>query len=406
MFISGAQTQQQRLETLSSLQEFRCRILVSTDLTARGVDAENVDVVINFDVAEDRETHLHRMGRAGRFGSLGLTVTLAFDNGPEFAKFQQVISKSPDGALDEVRILSSTEDIRLAWRNDPEEFPLVNFNSGVNKFTSEEVKEEAMVFADSSGLHEDHRGDGDETFLKCKTLGMSKESPLMVPLRSSEDVNSVEGQDDRSLMEKILSDLDLEIERNIALSENCSLLEWEEALQLLENIDDSEPAQEEPVDDNDVDGELEKWLEKQQKETDTRVKGIEFVLAGIAEEEGEDVMIERVFMNSVHLPWDTKEDIVEDDPLELQAGEPGAWMPVPPGEEKLCGDPKGENLWVFEDDDECDEEDDDDDSDGDDGVAQSESDSDAVEDLVSSSSEELEDDTSLPVPTMDDTWIQ
>ncbi|CAG0879284.1 unnamed protein product [Cyprideis torosa] len=229
-----------------------------------------------------------RMGRAGRFGSLGLTVTLAFDNGPEFAKFQQVISKSPDYALDEVRILFSTEDIRLAWRNDPEEFPLVNFNSGLNKFTSEEVKEEAGVFSDSSGLHEDHRGDEDETFPKCKTLGLSKESPLMVPLRSSEDVSLVEGQDDRSLMDKILSDLDLEIERNVALSENCSLLEWEEALQLLEDIDDSEPAQEEPVDDNDVDGELEKWLEKQQKETDTRVKGIEFVLAGIAEEEGMD----------------------------------------------------------------------------------------------------------------------
>jgi ATP-dependent RNA helicase DDX20 len=37
--------------------------------TARGIDAENVNLVINFDVPRDHETYLHRVGRAGRFGS-------------------------------------------------------------------------------------------------------------------------------------------------------------------------------------------------------------------------------------------------------------------------------------------------------------------------------------------------
>ena len=42
------------------------RILISTDLTARGIDARNVDFVVNFDVPFNWETYLHRIGRAGR----------------------------------------------------------------------------------------------------------------------------------------------------------------------------------------------------------------------------------------------------------------------------------------------------------------------------------------------------
>lgn len=74
--ISGGQEQQQRLQAMSDLRQFRVRVLVSTDLIARGVDMERVNVVINVDVPPNEETYMHRVGRTGRFGSLGVAVTI------------------------------------------------------------------------------------------------------------------------------------------------------------------------------------------------------------------------------------------------------------------------------------------------------------------------------------------
>ncbi|KAM7307638.1 putative ATP-dependent RNA helicase DDX20 isoform X1 [Ixodes scapularis] len=74
--LSGAQGQEERMAALARLKGFRCRLLVSTDLAARGIDAERVNLVVNFDLPWDLETHLHRSGRAGRYGSAGDAVTL------------------------------------------------------------------------------------------------------------------------------------------------------------------------------------------------------------------------------------------------------------------------------------------------------------------------------------------
>lgn len=49
---------------------------VCSDLVSRGVDLDQVNLVINMDVAEESATHMHRVGRAGRFGTRGLAVTL------------------------------------------------------------------------------------------------------------------------------------------------------------------------------------------------------------------------------------------------------------------------------------------------------------------------------------------
>lgn len=75
-YISAAQSQIQRLETVRNLKNFECKILLSTDLTARGIDAANVDLVINYDTPTSAVTYLHRMGRAGRYGSLGICIDL------------------------------------------------------------------------------------------------------------------------------------------------------------------------------------------------------------------------------------------------------------------------------------------------------------------------------------------
>jgi len=57
--------------------ESRC--LVSSDLFTRGIDIPSVNVVINFDFPDYSDTYLHRIGRSGRFGHLGLAINFITD---------------------------------------------------------------------------------------------------------------------------------------------------------------------------------------------------------------------------------------------------------------------------------------------------------------------------------------
>src|SRR6478735_8955074 len=62
---------------LSSPQEFRSgssRVLITTDLLARGIDVQQVSLVINYDMPANRENYIHRIGRGGRFGRKGVAI--------------------------------------------------------------------------------------------------------------------------------------------------------------------------------------------------------------------------------------------------------------------------------------------------------------------------------------------
>ncbi|KFB47002.1 AGAP005391-PA-like protein [Anopheles sinensis] len=74
--INGAMEQRLRLKAIDDFRSFRSRVLIATNLIARGIDVENVNLVINADVPKDNATYLHRIGRAGRFGTRGIAITL------------------------------------------------------------------------------------------------------------------------------------------------------------------------------------------------------------------------------------------------------------------------------------------------------------------------------------------
>lgn len=68
-----------RLSRYQQFKEFHKRILVATNLFGRGMDIERVNIVFNYDMPEDSDTYLHRVARAGRFGTKGLAITFVSD---------------------------------------------------------------------------------------------------------------------------------------------------------------------------------------------------------------------------------------------------------------------------------------------------------------------------------------
>eukprot|EP00445_Apocalathium_hangoei_P061359 CAMPEP_0204093508 /NCGR_PEP_ID=MMETSP0360-20130528/190452_1 /ASSEMBLY_ACC=CAM_ASM_000342 /TAXON_ID=268821 /ORGANISM="Scrippsiella Hangoei, Strain SHTV-5" /LENGTH=572 /DNA_ID=CAMNT_0051042803 /DNA_START=471 /DNA_END=2187 /DNA_ORIENTATION=+ len=81
--IHGGLTQAARARALQDFKEGRCNILVATDVAARGLDIPGVDHVINFDLPSSGEDYVHRVGRTGRIGNLGLATS--FVKGKETA---------------------------------------------------------------------------------------------------------------------------------------------------------------------------------------------------------------------------------------------------------------------------------------------------------------------------------
>lgn len=74
--ISAQLEQSQREDVIKRLKTNKIKVVVSTDLTARGVDADGVDLVINMDSPFEVETYLHRIGRAARYGGQGASLTI------------------------------------------------------------------------------------------------------------------------------------------------------------------------------------------------------------------------------------------------------------------------------------------------------------------------------------------
>lgn len=68
--------QEHRNRVFHDFRNGACRNLVSSDLFTRGIDIQTVNVVINFDFPKSAETYLHRIGRSGRFGHLGIAINL------------------------------------------------------------------------------------------------------------------------------------------------------------------------------------------------------------------------------------------------------------------------------------------------------------------------------------------
>ena len=96
--LHGDLEQNDRDETLIRFANKSLSILVSTDVAARGLDIDSLDVVINFHLAHDAELHVHRIGRTGRAGSKGIAYSLFSDNeARKVARLEEYLGQSIEG---------------------------------------------------------------------------------------------------------------------------------------------------------------------------------------------------------------------------------------------------------------------------------------------------------------------
>ena len=78
----------ERVESYNNFKNGKFRVLISSNVTARGIDIQQVSTVINFDVPRDVYTYLHRIGRSGRWGRKGVGIN--FVTKRDFRKIKEI----------------------------------------------------------------------------------------------------------------------------------------------------------------------------------------------------------------------------------------------------------------------------------------------------------------------------
>lgn len=105
--ISSALSQSQRTSVMKKFKEGDINILVATDVAARGLDIENVDLVVNFELSDDAENYVHRIGRTGRAGREGVAVSLVSEKDvAALARLEEFLKQKLDiGWLEDDKIV-------------------------------------------------------------------------------------------------------------------------------------------------------------------------------------------------------------------------------------------------------------------------------------------------------------
>ncbi|AGK99429.1 DEAD/DEAH box helicase [Clostridium pasteurianum] len=110
--IHGNKSQSARQLALSNFKEKKIRVLVATDIAARGIDVEKLSHVINFDLPDVPETYVHRIGRTGRAGAEGAALSFCDPEEREALRnIEKVISKSIPVIEDHPYLMSNSSTV-------------------------------------------------------------------------------------------------------------------------------------------------------------------------------------------------------------------------------------------------------------------------------------------------------
>jgi translation initiation factor 4A len=100
----------ERNDVLKNFRKTQTRILVATDIISRGIDVQQVGLVVNYDVPFEAEHYIHRVGRSGRYGKLGVAITLTTNHHMDYTRMENIESTysirfSPLPGLEEINNL-------------------------------------------------------------------------------------------------------------------------------------------------------------------------------------------------------------------------------------------------------------------------------------------------------------
>lgn len=160
--IHSDKSQWDRLGILNDLKKGKIRILVATDIVSRGIDVKGVSHVINYDIPYTGETYVHRIGRTGRAGHEGMSITFCEYCEKNFLKLIQSTIQS------KIKVISSYSEFKNNKMNN--EF---NIDDKINQYSYDKLK-----YKDRMGLSQyvnsrNHYKIGDKRFVKNKNKAKS-----------------------------------------------------------------------------------------------------------------------------------------------------------------------------------------------------------------------------------------
>ena len=110
--IHGNKSQNQRQLALNNFKQGNIRVLVATDIAARGIDIDELSHVINYDLPDVAETYVHRIGRTGRAGSSGIAITFCDEEEKAmFRSIEKLIGKSIHVLEEEYEIIKPITNV-------------------------------------------------------------------------------------------------------------------------------------------------------------------------------------------------------------------------------------------------------------------------------------------------------
>jgi ATP-dependent RNA helicase RhlE len=99
--IHGNKSQAQRERALDNFRRGRCRILVATDIAARGIDIDGISHVINFDLPNEPESYVHRIGRTARAGASGAAISFCSADERDYLRAIERLIRRPIDVVDD-----------------------------------------------------------------------------------------------------------------------------------------------------------------------------------------------------------------------------------------------------------------------------------------------------------------
>jgi len=145
--LHGELTQAERSEALNALRAGQVRVVVATDLAARGVDIEGLGLVVQYDLPRGAVDYLHRVGRTGRAGASGVAISLVTAEGS--AHFD-VLMKQHGPAIERERVPGFEQRDTPVTPHDPQ-----GGVKGRRKSKKDKLREAAALAALAAADHDD-----------------------------------------------------------------------------------------------------------------------------------------------------------------------------------------------------------------------------------------------------------